>query len=241
MKPVQSEGVHRQDGSWKLPEAAIPEQLISKAPKLSWIKPLQICSLLAVALRTKKVAGGRHPAKSKKCRGRFHQNHSESTNMSSLGRENAIHNRITVIYLTKPNKKHCKTHDFNVTLGCKSTCRMYDMNRHTQHLPQAKFFEGCMPAASTRLSRSLGKKKLWICILLQSAFLQFLSKLFPPWCGRLLWLETATIANQHVGCCHRPRQGSSSSCCWWGSGFGCGCGGYVFAFILASGWRLEKV
>lgn len=113
--------VHRQDGSWKLPEAAIPEQLISKAPKLSWIKPLQICSLLAVALRTKKVAGGRHPAKSKKCRGRFNQNHSESTNMSSLGRENAIHNRITVIYLTKPNKKHCKTHDFNVTLGCKST------------------------------------------------------------------------------------------------------------------------
>ena len=133
------------------------------------------------------------PSQSKKCRGRFHQNHSESTNMSSLGRENAIHKRNTVIYLTKPNKKHCKTHDFNVTLGCKSTWiggrfstrRMYDMNRHTQHLPQAKFFEGCMPAASTRLSRSLGKKKLWICILLQSASMQFLSKLFPPWCGRL--------------------------------------------------------
>ena len=112
------------------------------------------------------MAGGRHPAKSKKCRGRFHQNHSESTNMSSLGRENAIHNRITVIYLTKPNKKHCKTHDFNVTLGCKSTWiggrfstrRMYDMNRHTQHLPQAKFFEGCMPAASTRLLEVWGRK-----------------------------------------------------------------------------------
>ena len=35
--------------------------------------------------------------------------------------QNAIHNRITVIFLTKPNKKHCKMHDFNMTLGCKRT------------------------------------------------------------------------------------------------------------------------